>query len=125
MGWKLHDLPLHARLRIAEANKKFVPAAPAPSDDPESSLHDYILEHAHSQGWLAIHSRMDKPTTTALGVSDFILVTTQTIMFIEAKRKGGKVTPKQQGFLTAIRSLGWPSAVVYSQEEYLAFVQGK
>lgn len=96
-----------------------------PSDDPESALHDFIINFAHARGWLAIHSRMDKPTTTALGVSDFILVTPNTVYFIEAKRKGNKVTPKQRAFLTAIKCLGWPSAVVFSKEEFLQYIESK
>jgi len=68
---------------------------------------------------------MDKPTTTALGVSDFILVTPKSVYFIEAKRKGGKVTPKQQAFLTAIKCLGWPAAVVYSKEEFCEYMVGR
>ena len=96
-----------------------------PSDDPESELHDYILEYSKSRGWLAIHSRMDRPTTTACGVSDFILVTPENVYFVEAKRKGKKPTPKQQAFLTAVRVLGWPQAVVRSREEFLEFIQGR
>lgn len=68
---------------------------------------------------------MDKPTTTAVGVSDFVLITPKTVYFVEAKKPGKKPTPKQQAFLTAVKCLGWPSAVVYSREEFLAFMQGK
>ncbi len=94
-----------------------------PGQDLESDLHDSILEYCRGRGWLAIHSRMDKKTTTALGVSDFIIVTHNTVLFVEAKRKGNKPTPKQRGFLMAIEVLGWPQAVVYSMGEFLAFLR--
>jgi hypothetical protein len=96
-----------------------------PPLDPESKLHDHILEYVHSRGWLAVHSRMDRRTTTAKGVSDFIIITPKTVYFIECKRKGGKLTKEQQAFLTAIRVLGWPEAVVYSTAEFDAFMAGK
>lgn len=101
------------------------PTSARDSDDLESVLHDYILKYAHDRGWLAVHSRMDLPTTTAVGTSDFILVTPRTVYFIEAKRRGGKLTPKQLAFLTAIAVLGWPQAVVHSQEEFLNFMEGR
>lgn len=93
-----------------------------PSDDPESALHDYILEYAHSRGWLAVHSRMDRPTTTAVGVSDFVLITPKTVYFVEAKRPGRKCTPQQRAFLAAVSVLGWPQAVVHDRAEFDAFI---
>ena len=85
-------------------------------------MHDYILEYCHSRHWLAVHSRMDKPTTTALGVSDFIIVAPRFVAFVEAKRPGKKPTPKQLAFLHAIGSLGWPTAVVHSKDEFDQFI---
>lgn len=97
----------------------------AKNDDPESALHDFILEYAHSKGWLPVHSRMDRPSTVAVGVCDFILITPDNVYFVEAKRRGGKPTPKQQAFLTAVRCLGWPATVLHSREEFLAFMAGR
>ena len=94
-----------------------------PGPDLEANLHDSILEYCRARGWLAIHSRMDKPTTTALGVSDFVIVTPNTVLFVEAKRKGNKPTPKQRGFLMAVGALGWPNTVVYSMADFESWIK--
>ena len=123
-NWTATDVLLHNQ-RVAGTGKGLggdtTPARP--SDDPESALHDFIQEFCRKRSWLAIHSRMDKPTTTALGVSDFIIVTTNTVYFIEAKRKGQKPTTKQRGFLTAVGALGWPQAIVHSKDEFLQYME--
>lgn len=131
MGWKVHDLPQKYQKQVLGADGCSVqlaqPAEQAQavrsSFNRESDLHDYILDVCRARGWLAIHSRMDRPTTTALGVSDFIIVTPKTVCFVEAKRKGGKPTPKQRGFLAAVGALGWPNAIVHSQEEFEEFLK--
>ena len=129
MGVKLDDLPERHRAAVLRqlsspgGNSTAGQHTPAARADLESDLHDFILEHAHSRGWLCVHSRMDRPTTTAVGVSDFIIVTPKTVLFVEAKRPGKKTTPKQEAFLMAVRCLGWPTAVVHTQEEYLTFVK--
>ena len=119
---------IEARRTISETWGNAITAPPAASpasDDPESALHDYILEYAHKRGWLAIHSRMDRRTTTARGVSDFILITPKTVLFVECKRKGNKPTDEQRAFLAAVRVLGWPGTVVWSKEEFELFMEGK
>ena len=88
----------------------------------ESDLHDYILDFWHARGWLDIHSRMDRKTTTAKGVSDFILVCPAFVAFVECKRKGKEPTKEQLAFLAHVKKMGWPNAVVYSQEEFHAFI---
>lgn len=106
---------------LARTEKQRVP----PKDVPniaESELHEKIAEYCRLKGWLAVHSRMDKPTTQALGVTDFIVVRPCTVLFIEVKRKGRKPTMEQLAFGAQIKKLGWPHAVVYSFQEFLNFV---
>ncbi len=122
-GWTDTDVILHNR-RVAGRSVPVEEAKGAgPGPDLEADLHDSILDFCKARGWLAIHSRMDKKTTTALGVSDFIIVTPKTVLFVEAKRKGNKPTPKQRGFLMAVSALGWPNAVVYSMSEFTQWVE--
>ena len=97
----------------------------APSDEPESTLHYAILDYCRGKGWLCVHSRMDRRTTTAVGISDFIIVAPQAVWFIECKRPGQKLRPEQAAFRAQILKLGWPHATVHSMAEFLQAVEPK
>lgn len=96
-----------------------------PRPASESDLHDDILEWVRVRGFLAIHSRMDRRTTTAKGVADFIIVTHRNVYFIECKRPGKKPTVEQAAFLAHVQKLGWPNAVVHSMQEFTEFMNGR
>lgn len=131
-GWQIHDLPpKHQAEALKQLGAGGTPGSCSfpggstltrPAPDAESEIHDYILSYCHSRGWLAIHSRMDRRTTTAKGISDFICITPKTVVFVECKMPGKKPTPEQRAFLTAIRVLGWPNAVVHSIDEFDSFI---
>lgn len=137
MGWLTHEInDPRTRARIEQAlgaggnAKSTIQEPPVLSGGhaarpslPESDLHDYILDWWHEKGWLAIHSRMDQRTTTAKGVSDFILVCPRTVLFVECKRPGKKPTPEQLAFLAHVQKMGWPNAVVTSREEFHQFIE--
>ena len=95
-----------------------VPQPAGPGPDREAQLHYQIQEYCLARGWLPIHSRMDKPTTQALGVSDFVIVTPKTVFFVECKRPGAKLTPPQLAFAALVRKLGWPWRVVYNYQDF-------
>jgi hypothetical protein len=107
--------------RLAPKDKP--PLGPGP--DRESELHDEILTHCRGKGWLCVHSRMDRKTTTARGVSDFIIVTPCNVYFVECKRPGQKLRPEQQAFAANIKRLGWPCATVHSLDEFLQFINAR
>lgn len=89
----------------------------------ESETHDKIHQHATIKGWGIIHSRMDRKTTQAKGVSDFILLAPgPTVFFIEVKRPGKKLRPEQLTFAALCHRTEQLYAAVYSFEEYLDFV---
>jgi hypothetical protein len=88
----------------------------------ESDLHDEIMEFCKARGWLCVHSRTDKKTTTAKGVCDCIIVTPKIVAFVECKRKGNKPTLEQLAFLRHVQKMGWPNAVVYNMSEFLVFM---
>lgn len=110
------------RMMLARLAPKGQPVALGPGPDRESDLHDQITQFCRSQGWLVVHSRMDRPTTQAKGVTDFIIITPTTVLFIEVKRPGQKLSPDQQAFRAAILKLGWPHATVYSFEDFTNFL---
>jgi hypothetical protein len=128
MGWKLHDLPVKLRAQIEDAMAPRVkeptvkPLGPGP--DRESDLHDDILRHCRDNGWLCVHSRMDRRSTNAVGTPDFIIVTPGTVLFVEAKMPGKKLRPEQRAFAAHIRKLGWPHATVHTFTEFLEVVGG-
>lgn len=91
-------------------------------DELESDLHQDISDYCRGKGWLVIHSRMDRKTTQAVGVSDFVILSGgpfNHVFCIEAKRKGNKPTPAQLAFLAHAAKMGAITAVVYSFNEFL------
>lgn len=88
--------------------------------DVESNLHDEILAYCRQHHCYVVHSRMDRATTNAVGVPDFIVALPggRTI-WIEAKSKKGKLTPAQNGVRIALNSLGHRWACVRNFGEFL------
>lgn len=99
---------------------------PAKVDDgeaKESDLHDKILAECKRRGWVAVHSRMDKATTTASGVFDFIIFADKGRIFVvEAKSKIGKLSPAQSAFMCHLSNLGHGSAAVRSFREFVQWI---
>ena len=89
----------------------------------ERDLHDDINDFCRARGWLVVHSRMDRPSTQAKGVSDFIIATTRSVYFLECKRHGKKPTPDQQAFAAHIRKLGWPGGVAHNMDEFKSILK--
>ena len=96
-----------------------LPSRRSDFDSSERSLHDKIESELKRRRWYYVHSRTDRPTTTALGVTDFIIavpINGRTI-WMEVKRKGGKLTKEQnvtRHLLTASLHI---HRVVYSLKE--------
>lgn len=88
----------------------------------ESELHRQIMEECKRRGWIAVHSRMDSPTTTQLGVPDFIVLAPNRVLLIEAKSRTGKRTPAQIGFAMMAERLGHACHEVRSLSQFLAIV---
>jgi hypothetical protein len=90
----------------------------------EHDLHDDIEAYCKGRGWYYVHSRMDKPTTTALGVPDFIIALPEgKTLWVECKRKGGKLRAEQQGVAMMLDKLQHHWAVVFSFEEFITIVR--
>ncbi len=89
----------------------------------EAKLHDQIIEECKRRGWYYVHSRMDRATTTALGVPDFIIAAPDGRTFwIEAKSKTGKLKSEQLGALQWLTRFGHRAEVVRSLEELLKVI---
>lgn len=86
----------------------------------EADLHEQITRECRHRGWVIVHSRMDRRTTTAVGVTDFVIAADGGRTFwIEAKTRTGKLTREQQATIHWLQSLGHAASVVRSLEEFL------
>lgn len=86
-----------------------------PPDEPknERDLHDEIIALCRSKGWFYVHSRMDRKSTTGVGVPDFcIALPNGKTVWLECKRKGGKPTTAQNAALAQLQRLGHAAYVV-------------
>lgn len=112
--------------QVAAHQARFAPkrkAEAADHDGPESDLHQAIIDYCKSRAWYFVRQRMDMPSTTAVGVPDFIIATSGgRTLWIEVKRKGGKPTTPQLAAKQWLFNLGHESHIVWSFEEFLAAV---
>ena len=92
--------------------------------ESESDLHDQILAYCRQHHCYVVHSRMDRATTNAVGVPDFIIALPEgRTIWIEAKSKKGKLTPAQNGVRIALSSLGHTWTCVRSFQEFLEAIK--
>ncbi len=89
----------------------------------ERQLHDEIESELKRRGWFYAHSRMDLPTTQALGIPDFQIAAPDGLTYwIEAKGPKTKVTPEQAGALHWLQRLGHKTGIVRSIEEFISII---
>lgn len=98
-------------------------ARPEADTGTESDLHDKIHAECRRRGWVVVHSRMDRPTTSACGVCDFIIFQDGgNVLCVECKSRVGKLSLDQNGFIAAMRKNGHNVQVVRSYSEFLQIV---
>lgn len=96
---------------------------PSDAEPTERDLHEKIEAECRRRGWVTVHSRMDRATTTACGVCDFIIFAGGGVVInIECKGRAGKLTLAQQGFISAMRKNGHEVHVVRSFSEFMQLV---
>ena len=94
------------------------------SIEREKYLHDSIIVECRRMGWAFVHSRMDRATTQAKGVPDFIIALPEgRTLWIECKSKIGKQSSEQQAFAYHIESLGHEYYEVRDFGDFLGVVQ--
>jgi len=110
--------------KVAAGRGAPMPEPPDDAVDKESELHEQIIQEVTRRGLWFVHSRMDRPTTTARGVPDFIIANKggQTL-YVEAKSKTAKLTPEQIGTLHHLNMLDHKTAVVYNIEQFLKLLE--
>lgn len=98
---------------------------PAPQDaEPlEADLHDKIDAECRRRGWVTVHSRMDRATTTAVGLCDFIIFADGGVVInIECKSRSGKLSLPQLSFIAAMKRCGHEVHTVRSFSEFMRIV---
>ena len=100
------------------------PALGVTQSEPESKLHDQIIAYCRERKWYYVHSRMDRATTHAKGVPDFIIATDSgETLWIECKRKGAKPSVEQLGANQWLKSLRQRAHIVWTFDEFKQFVE--
>ena len=86
----------------------------------ESPLHDDIEKELKRRRWYYVHSRMDKRTTTDLGVTDFIVaIPGGKTLWLEAKRRGAKLSKDQNIVRHILKASGHWHEVAFSMTDVL------
>lgn len=110
-----------SRLHGSTARQMVRDGVGQPTD--EAALHNQILDECARRGWIAVHSRMDRATTTAKGVCDFLIIRDSgKVLLVECKSKTGKLTIEQQGFIAWCYKLQHTVHVVRSFQEFLEII---
>jgi hypothetical protein len=92
--------------------------------EKEADLHNEILAECRRRGWIAVHSRMDLPTTTSVGTADFIIfIDGGKTLAVECKAKSGKLSMEQLSTSAWLSKLGHTLHIVRSFPEFLSICQ--
>jgi hypothetical protein len=113
---KLEDFPPHIQDQLRSQLDAAPTRMPVNAEDPieyESDLHDRIIDYCRAKSYYAVHARMDRRTTVAVGTPDFaIAMPGGRMVWLECKRNGAKATPAQQATIAHLQKLGHIAAVV-------------
>ena len=85
-------------------------------------MHDAIIDHCRSQGWIYLHGSMAERTGRTLGEPDFVILAPGKVHFIECKSATGKLSPAQVAMKFHAEKLGHMVHVVRSMTEFLKVV---
>lgn len=108
----------------------------------EADLHDDIIAECRRRGWLYWHSRMDRRSTSTVGMPDFVIlgqselgsfgpvnetglapVFGPAVWFVEVKTRLGKLTTAQQSNRAHAAKLGHKIHVVRTMGEFMEAVK--
>lgn len=82
----------------------------------------FAVPNGGKRGWKA--QRQAKKEGIKAGVPDLVVLLYQRAVFIEMKKKGGRVSPKQKEWVSQLQLLGYDVAVCYSSQEAREFIEG-
>jgi len=98
-------------------------ATPEAKPSNEQTLHYTIASECARRRFYVVHSRMDRPTTQAIGTPDFIVALPGgRTLWVECKRPGGKLRPEQGVARHCLLALDHIHAVVHTIAEFRALL---
>ena len=108
----------------AKMSAKKITAGEIPAfDGLESKLHEKIEQELIRRRWYYVHSRMDKKSTQAKGIVDFVIAAPNGVTYwCEIKRKGGKLSLEQNISRHILVGLNHKHETIFSFEQFLKFV---
>ncbi len=100
-----------------------LPVAVGATDGSESDLHTDISAELKRRRLYFVHSRMDKRTTTQLGVTDYIIAMPNgKTLWLEVKKRGNKLSQSQAITRHILLASGHWHEVVYSMAEFMKLI---
>jgi hypothetical protein len=90
----------------------------------ELQHHKDLVQWLTLNGWLYVHSRTDKRTTTAKGVPDFIIFYAGKVLCVELKAPGRYLTKEQEAWRHECRNAGHEYLVSYSLIASITLIKG-
>jgi hypothetical protein len=87
----------------------------------EKAMQDTFWNFCCLKGITTDSSAMNKKTTRRVGMADFPCYYRGRVLFLEFKRKGGKLSRAQEEFRDEIERQGFPYCVAYSASQGIEF----
>ena len=88
--------------------------------DRESDLHRQVQDWLDAHGWVYIHSRMDRKSTTSEGSPDFVIgCPNGRTLWLELKSRRGKIRPEQRYWEVQLRRLGHIHSFIRCMNDFL------
>jgi hypothetical protein len=113
---------LEMQQRVSKNKLRDAPLPPA-DDGPESKLQGFIREYCAERKWPCLCGSMAEATHRTLGELDFTIPMPEgRTLFIECKRKGGKLSAAQWDMMVWLRLLGHEAYMVDSREHFLKII---
>ena len=90
----------------------------------EGRLHDEITAYCKARNLVFVHSRMDRPSTIAPGLPDFVIAMPGgCTAWVECKTRSGKLTKEQFTVHYLLATARHLVGVVRSYDEFLRFIE--
>lgn len=90
----------------------------------EAEIHREIMDYCNGLGWVAHHSRMDRPSTCGVGSPDFVVaLPAGRTLYVEVKTSTGKLSTEQAAWIRRLQNLGHKTGVVRSLREFVQMAQ--
>lgn len=115
-GEETTPMPSHSVISQQQRDRDTVPKA-------EKQEHDELIRYLEHKGWFYHHSRMDKATTSARGIPDFIVGLCGQGVCIEFKLPGRKLTPAQEEWKERATNSRWPYYIFHTAVEAIKMLQ--